>query len=99
MEIDLRELPLAIDFLTVDAHDPQLGAQQRGDAEVRRALHPGLEEERTVMIEQPFDSAARFAIGQRRAVPLYVAGTPGSGERGLENPGRRRFPEDAVELR
>src|SRR3954453_5603424 len=103
MEIDPRELSLAIDFLAVDAHDPQLGARKGGDAEVPRPLHPGLEEEGAVMIEEPFDGTARFVIAQCRAASLNAfpnkPGAPGRGERRLDDPGRRGGPEEAVKLR
>src|SRR3954464_8726508 len=99
MEIDPRELSLAIDFLAVDSHDLELGAQQGEDAEVRRPLHPGLEEERAVLIEEPLAGAARFVTGQRRPIPFNIAGTPGRGEGRLDDPGRRGGPEEAVEIR
>src|SRR6185369_16029956 len=98
MEIDLRELSFAIDFLAVDTHDPQLGAQQGGDAEVRRAVHPGLEEEGTVALEQPLDGPPCFGIGEVRA-PLDIAGAARGGEGSLDDPGRRSFAEDAIKVR
>src|SRR4051794_1997306 len=101
MEVDSRELPLAIDFLTVDTHDLEMiRTEERRDAEVRRPLHPGLEEERTMKIEQPIDGAARFGIGEGRAAPFDAfpdeSGAARSGEGRLDDPGRRRFAEDAV---
>ena len=65
MEIDPRELPFAVHPLAMDAHDPQLGwPEQGGDAEVLRAVHPGLEEEGAVVLEEPLHGPARLGIGQ-----------------------------------
>ncbi len=100
MEVDPLELPLAVDPLAMDAHDFQaIRTEQRGDAEVLRPLHPGLEEERTVDLEEPLHGPARLGIGEGRTVPFYVPEAAGGGERGLDDPGRRGGPEDAVELR
>ena len=87
LEVDPRELAFGVHPLAVDAHDAQSRSGEEGrDAEVGRAVHPRLEEEGAVAVEEALQGPPGFGIGDLRPRPFYIALAAGGGEGRLQHP-------------